>query len=44
VVVVNSDKRLVGIASMGDLAVDTADAMLTGEVLGRVSEPPEPRV
>jgi len=43
VVVLDSDKRLVGIASLGDLAVDTADAMLTGEVIGRVSEPSEPR-
>lgn len=43
VVVLDGDKRLVGIASLGDLAVDTADAMLTGEVVERVSEPSEPR-
>jgi CBS domain-containing protein len=43
VVVLDSEKRLVGIASLGDLAVDTADAMLTGEVVERVSEPSEPR-
>jgi CBS domain-containing protein len=44
VVVLDGDKRLVGIASLGDLAVDTADAMLTGEVVERVSEPPEPKL
>jgi len=44
VAVLNEDKQLVGIASLGDLAVDTADAMLTGEVVGRVSEPPTPKV
>jgi len=43
VAVLDRDKRLVGIASLGDLAVDTADTMLTGEVIGRVSEPSEPR-
>jgi len=43
VVVLDGEKRLVGIASLGDLAVDTADAMLTGEVVERVSEPSEPR-
>jgi CBS domain-containing protein len=44
VVVLDGDKRLVGITSLGDLAVDTADAMLTGEVVERVSEPSEPRL
>jgi hypothetical protein len=43
VLVLDHNKRLVEIASPADLAVDTADAMLTGEVVGRVSEPPEPR-
>jgi CBS domain-containing protein len=44
VVVLDGDKRLVGITSLGDLAVDTADAMLTGEVVERISEPSEPRL
>jgi CBS domain-containing protein len=44
VVVLDGEKRLIGIASLGDLAVDTADAMLTGEVVERVSEPPEPKL
>jgi CBS domain-containing protein len=38
-VVLNRDKRLVGIISLGDLAVETGDEQLTGETLERVSEP-----
>jgi CBS domain-containing protein len=40
-VVLNQDKKLVGIVSLGDLAVD-ANQQLAGEVLERVSEPAEP--
>jgi CBS domain-containing protein len=42
-VILNRDKRLVGIISLGDLAVDTQDDQLSGEVLERVSEPAEPQ-
>ena len=38
-VVLNRDKRLVGIVSLGDLAVDTGDEHLVGETLEKVSEP-----
>lgn len=37
--VLNRDKRLVGIVSLGDLAVRTGKEKLAGEVLERVSEP-----
>jgi CBS domain-containing protein len=37
--VLNHDKRLVGIVSLGDLAVRTSDEHLCGEVLEQVSEP-----
>jgi CBS domain-containing protein len=37
--VLNRDKRLVGIVSVGDLAVRTHDKGLTGEVVERVSTP-----
>jgi CBS domain-containing protein len=39
--VVNRDQRLVGIVSLGDIAVDTS-AELSGEALKRVSQPAEP--
>ena len=42
-VVLNSDKRLVGIVSLGDLAVDTHDEQLAGHILEAVSEPAKPR-
>jgi CBS domain-containing protein len=42
-IVLNRDKRLVGIISLGDLAVDTGDERLAGEVTGKVSEPATPR-
>jgi len=42
-VVLNRDKRLVGIVSMGDLAVKTGDRRLSGEALEQVSEPALPR-
>jgi CBS domain-containing protein len=38
-VVLNRDKRLVGIVSLGDLAVETGDKHLAGKTLERVSEP-----
>ena len=41
--VLNRDKRLVGIVSLGDLAVQTEDSQLSGEVLEYVSEPAGPR-
>jgi len=36
-------KPLVGIVSLGDLAVSAGDQTLAGEVLEHVSEPAEPR-
>jgi CBS domain-containing protein len=42
-VVLNRDKRLVGIVSLGDLAVKCGDEGLTGEALELVSEPAAPR-
>jgi len=42
-VVLNCDKRLVGIVSLGDLAVDTGDEQLAGATLEAVSEPAVPR-
>src|SRR5215831_10679138 len=38
-VVLNRDKRLVGIVSLGDLAVDSGDEELAGATLEGVSEP-----
>jgi CBS domain-containing protein len=38
-VVLNQDKRLVGIVSLGDLAVETGDERLTGKTLEGVSLP-----
>ena len=40
--VLNRDKRLVGIVSLGDLAAKTHDKPLAGDVLERVSEPAAP--
>jgi CBS domain-containing protein len=40
-IVLNRDKRLVGILSLGDLAVHTTDDRLAGEVAEAVSEPAE---
>jgi CBS domain-containing protein len=42
-VVLNRDKQLVGIVSLGDLAVHTDDARQIGQTLERVSEPAEPQ-
>ena len=42
--VLNSEKKLVGIVSLGDLAVKSGDPALSGEVLKGVSEPAAPKV
>jgi len=42
-VVLNRNKRMVGIVSLGDLATETGDARKSGEVLQDVSEPAMPR-
>ena len=42
-VVVNHDKRLVGIVSLGDLAVETGDEQLAGNTLESVSAPSPPK-
>lgn len=41
--VLQRDKRLVGIVSLGDLAVDTGDDELSGATLEAISEPAAPR-
>src|SRR5205814_10585128 len=41
-VILNRDKRLVGIVSLGDLAVETGDEQLAGNTLEAVSEPNRP--
>jgi CBS domain-containing protein len=41
-VVLDRDRRLIGIVSLGDIAVDTGDRNLAGETLGRISEPAMP--
>ena len=38
-VVLNRDKRLAGIVSLGDLAVETGDEHLAGQTLEHVSQP-----
>jgi CBS domain-containing protein len=43
VLVLTRDQRLVGIVSLGDLAVYTGEEQLTSEVLEEVSEPAEPK-
>jgi CBS domain-containing protein len=42
-IVLNRDKRLVGIVSLGDLATESGDREKSGEVLQDVSEPSVPR-
>lgn len=42
-VVLNREDRLVGIVSLGDLAVETGDMQLAGCTIEAVSEPAEPR-
>jgi len=41
-IVLNRDKQLVGVVSLGDLAVQTRDEQLAGRTLERVSEPSQP--
>ncbi len=41
--VLNQEKQLVGIVSLGDIAVREDNKELAGEVLEKVSEPDEPR-
>jgi CBS domain-containing protein len=41
--VMNREKRLVGIVSLGDLAVDTGDDQLVGNALEGISEPAAPK-
>jgi CBS domain-containing protein len=43
VVVLNRTKQLVGIVSIGDLAVHTGDERQAGKTLERISEPAEPQ-
>jgi CBS domain-containing protein len=40
--IVNRDHQLVGIVSLGDLAVDVGDKDLTGKALEEISQPAEP--
>jgi CBS domain-containing protein len=42
-VVLNRDKQLVGIVSLGDLAVHTGDERQAGQTLEQVSKPAEPQ-
>ena len=41
--IVDRDKTLVGIVSLGDLAVEAGDDALSGETLERISEPARPK-
>lgn len=41
--ILNRDKQLVGIVSLGDLAVETSNEKLSGKVLEEVSEPVKPK-
>jgi CBS domain-containing protein len=41
--ILNRNKQLVGIVSLGDLAVDTSDETMIGETLTKVSEPAQPQ-
>jgi CBS-domain-containing membrane protein len=40
--VMDGDKRLIGIVSLGDLAIETGDERLAGNTLEAVSEPNRP--
>jgi len=42
-VVLNRDKRMVGIVSLGDVATECGDRQKAGEILQEVSEPALPR-
>jgi hypothetical protein len=41
--ILNKDKRLVGVLSLGDIAVHGADRDLAGETLQEISEPAQPK-
>lgn len=41
--ILNQDKRLVGIVSLGDIAVHVGDRDLAGETLQEISTPSEPK-
>lgn len=41
--IINRDKRLVGIVSLADLAVDTGEEELKAQVLEQVSQPSQPQ-
>ena len=41
--VVDGNKKLAGIVSLGDLAVDTSDEKMSGRVLEEVSKPSKPQ-
>ena|SRR5215204_351831 len=41
--ILDREKRLVGIVSLGDLAVETGNEKLSGKVLEEVSEPVKPK-
>jgi CBS domain-containing protein len=41
--VLNQEKQLIGIVSLGDIAVHVGDRDLTGETLEEISEPAEPK-
>lgn len=41
--VVDANKKLAGIVSLGDLAVDTSDEKMSGRVLEEVSKPAKPQ-
>jgi CBS domain-containing protein len=41
--ILNREKHLVGIVSLGDLAVETGKDKLSGEVLEEISEPVKPK-
>src|SRR6185503_15634838 len=43
-VVLDREKKLIGIMSLGDLAVETRDAKLSGDALEQISEPVHPRL
>ena len=40
--IISRDKRLVGIISLGDVAVDVDDSEVSGDTLSEISEPSEP--
>jgi CBS domain-containing protein len=41
-IVLNRDKRLAGIVSLGDVAVEKGDDKLSGDTLEKISEPAKP--